>query len=75
MSQKNHSQTPKNELQANQAPTKRSIEFGSVKSKDGGSEPSIKLDIGDKEGSEFVEYELNDLEDEKDDLTKEDQKT
>lgn len=36
----------------------------SVKSKDGVSEPSIKLDIGDKE-SEFVEYEVNELEEEK----------
>ena len=36
----------------------------SVKSKDGVSEPSIKLDIGDKE-SEFVEYEVNDHEEEK----------
>ena len=49
---------------ATNAPTKRSIEFMSVKSKDGVSEPSIKLDIGDKE-SEFVEYEVNDLEEEK----------
>ena len=46
---------------ATNAPTKRSIEFMSVKSKDGVSEPSIKLDIGDKE-SEFVEYEVNEQE-------------
>lgn len=49
---------------ATNAPTKRSIEFTSVKSKDGVSEPSIKLDINDKE-SEFVEYEINEVEEAK----------
>ena len=38
--------------------------IASYKSKDGVSEPSIKLDICDKE-SEFVEYEINDHEEEK----------
>ena len=54
----------------NQHPTKRSIEFASGNSKDDENEPSIKLDVGEKEGSEFVEYELNEIDDDKEDLSK-----
>ena len=57
--QKSTPKKPETQLTTN-APTKRSIEFASVKSKDGVSEPSIKLDINDKE-SEFVEYEVNEM--------------
>ena len=58
-------------MQVNQHVTKRSTEFASVKSKDGVSEPSINIDVGEgKEGSEFVEYELNDLDDDREDIIK-----
>ena len=61
--QKSTPKKPETQLTTNET-TKRSIEFASVKSKDGVSEPSIKLDINDKE-SEFVEYEVNEMEEEK----------